>query len=160
MLNPNQYWSVLNPNHYSQGLTLNNPLRPAEHCIQTVQEGLETKWEGSVTILSLQAKLPKKIISKKIFSARHPYTIWEPGTGYQHGRSDVSWKLVSRGTGKQEYLFPIRGSMWYLPVFVYEVTFCMILNYKQVGLCNIRIDGLLDKDEWFFFLLKNSWIII
>ena len=30
--------------------------------IQTVQEGLETKWEGSVTILSLAAKLPKKVI--------------------------------------------------------------------------------------------------
>ena len=58
---------MLNPNHYSQGLTLNNPLRPAEHCIQTVQEGLETKWARSVTILSLVAKLPKKVIPKKIW---------------------------------------------------------------------------------------------
>ena len=58
---------MLNPKHYSQGSTLNNP---AEHCILTVQEGLETKWEGSVSILSLVAKLSKKVIPSPNFADR------------------------------------------------------------------------------------------
>ena len=59
MLNPNQYRSVLNPNHYSQGLTLNNLCDQLNICIQN--GSLETKWEGSVTILSVAAKLTKKV---------------------------------------------------------------------------------------------------
>ena len=39
------------------------PWWPAE----TAQKGLETKWEGLVTILSLVSNLPKKVISKKSF---------------------------------------------------------------------------------------------
>ena len=46
-------------------------MQPAERCIQTVQEGLKTKWEGSVTILSLVAKLPKKVIPKNTFAGCH-----------------------------------------------------------------------------------------
>ena len=50
---------MLNPNHYSQGLTLNNLCDQLNICIQN--GSLETKWEGSVTILSLAAKLTKKV---------------------------------------------------------------------------------------------------
>ena len=46
-------------------------MQPAERCIQTVQEGSKTKWEGSVTILSLVAKFPKKVIPKNTFAGRH-----------------------------------------------------------------------------------------
>ena len=40
-----------------------NPFKLAE----TAQKGLETKWEGLVTILSLVSNLPKKVIPQKSF---------------------------------------------------------------------------------------------
>ena len=62
---------MLNPNHYYQGSTLDNLCGQLNIAYKlTVQEGLETKWEGSVTILSLVAKLSKKVIPPKNFADR------------------------------------------------------------------------------------------
>ena len=48
-------------------------LNLTEHCIEMAQKGLETKWEGLVTILSLVSKLPRKRSPKKIFARRVTY---------------------------------------------------------------------------------------